>query len=1201
MELSLVKKEKIETVVAESLQDFANTKTFDGTKIIELIDIYVNECAEEGLIKNKFRQELEIISAKKMFDIALVSPEFTKEKFSFIENFINEHYKQLNGNILHLAASLGSVNIITSAKSYITEEDFNTLLNAPKINGFTPIMVAVVRDHIEAFDVLIKEKAHYTDIQTGNPVTNGCNILHIAASYGQVKVINHVKAILGQKEFENLSNAPEANNGFTPIMLAAIGGQLKAIEALKDLGAQYVNIQTGKLNTNGCNILHIAAANGQVAVFDHIKGILGHEEFEELLNAPKANGITPIMEAVANGRTDAIKALKDLGAPYKNIQTGDPLTNGCNILHIAASYGQVAVFNYVKGILKDEFEKLLNALMANGLTPIMEAVANGKTDAITALKDLGADYKNIQTGKPFSNGCNILHVAAANGQVAVFDHIKDILKDEFEKLLNAPKDNGLTPIMEAVGNGKTDAITALKDLGAHYKNIQTGKPYTNGCNILHTAASCGQVAVFDHIKDILKEEFEQLLNAPNNNGLTPIMDAVVQGKTDAITALKDLGAHYTDIQTGNPLTNGCNILHITASCGQVAVFDHIKDILKEEFEQLLNAPNNNGLTPIMNAVSNGQMPAIRALKDLGAQYVNIQTGNPATNGINILHIAAANGQVALLNNVKDILKEEFEQLLNAPNNKGSTPIMLAAAAGQLKAIEALKDLGAPYKNIQTGKPNMNGLNILHTAATYGQVVVFNYVKDILGQKEFEELLNAPKDNGQTPIMVAAAAGQLKAIEALKDSGAQYINIQTGKPNMNGLNILQVAASNGQVKVINHIKKSWKLPNFIDLINYSTPNLPSTIYLAIQSGRLEVIKLLILSGANYDQSIQLDFKATVSLETKNQVIKLLETYKLAKSFSEANNVNKKDIFNAYVNDKLFIKDYFEFLKYFITKDRSFNGSDLKTFFDELRIDPIKEDKALDKKAQDYNAFLKACTEKFIQENDANYLDVADYIWKFSLGQNNPLSGIVTVILDIPLDAEQCLNQYSPELQEYIKNPKLLVEKYFTQNSSIQPIGLIQPNGITINELERLVKSLQNLIVPKAFKQNIDGYIEAYCKIIKDPMTISINKNNLLLLEQKEASDKEVHMEIEELKSRVTSVSEEVKELKTGLSEVKKDLVDFRSDMTQGMNMIMQMLSNRNDESLKRKFDETNDDSTHEPLAKDAHLNELELTGTMNEAD
>jgi DNA anti-recombination protein RmuC len=116
-----------------------------------------------------------------------------------------------------------------------------------------------------------------------------------------------------------------------------------------------------------------------------------------------------------------------------------------------------------------------------------------------------------------------------------------------------------------------------------------------------------------------------------------------------------------------------------------------------------------------------------------------------------------------------------------------------------------------------------------------------------------------------------------------------------------------------------------------------------------------------------------------------------------------------------------------------------------------------------------------------------------------------------------------------------------------------------------------------------------------------MTISINKNNLLLLEQKEASDKEVHMEIEELKSRVTSVSEEVKELKTGLSEVKKDLVDFRSDMTQGMNMIMQMLSNRNDESLKRKFDGTNDDSTHEPPVKIAHLNELDLAGTMNEAD
>ncbi len=95
----------------------------------------------------------------------------------------------------------------------------------------------------------------------------------------------------------------------------------------------------------------------------------------------------------------------------------------------------------------------VNALNANGESPLMLAAIQGQTEMVASLIKKGADVNKT--------GWTPLHYAASKGHLAIMD-----LLLENHAYIDAESPNGTTPLMMAAQYGTTPAVKLLLDAGA---------------------------------------------------------------------------------------------------------------------------------------------------------------------------------------------------------------------------------------------------------------------------------------------------------------------------------------------------------------------------------------------------------------------------------------------------------------------------------------------------------------------------------------------------------------------------------------------------------------------------------------------------------------------------------------------------------------------------------------------------------------
>lgn len=95
----------------------------------------------------------------------------------------------------------------------------------------------------------------------------------------------------------------------------------------------------------------------------------------------------------------------------------------------------------------------VNALNANGESPLMLAAIKGQTELVAVLIKKGADVNKT--------GWTPLHYAASKGHLAIMN-----LLLENHAYIDAESPNGTTPLMMAAQYGTTPAVKLLLDAGA---------------------------------------------------------------------------------------------------------------------------------------------------------------------------------------------------------------------------------------------------------------------------------------------------------------------------------------------------------------------------------------------------------------------------------------------------------------------------------------------------------------------------------------------------------------------------------------------------------------------------------------------------------------------------------------------------------------------------------------------------------------
>lgn len=385
------------------------------------------------------------------------------------------------------------------------------------------------------------------------------------------------------------------------------------------------------------------------------------------INAPDADGTTPLAWAVYNDDLAAVQSLLRSGA-------NPNLANryGVTPLSLAATNRDLAM---TRALLKAGAD--VNAKLPSGTTVLMTAARTGNPEIVRLLIEHGADVKAkgqaygetaliwaVQENHPEAAQVLIAHGAEVNGRTDAIKREKD--RFGLEGVLTILPHGDWTPLMYAARQGSLEAAQTLVKAGAD-------------------------------------------VNAADPDGATALMVAIINGHYDTAAMLADKGANpnITDAAGMGALYAAVDMntlgevfgrpdRHSPDKCSAVdlmkVLLAHGADPnarLKTPTLQRAHTPGdfalNTGATPLMRAAKNGDSAAIRVLLDHGADPNAVEK-----NGTTALMLAAGLGrgtgaftkdyatEAELLDAVKLLVAAGAD--VNAVDENGETPLHYGAQA-----------------------------------------------------------------------------------------------------------------------------------------------------------------------------------------------------------------------------------------------------------------------------------------------------------------------------------------------------------------------------------------------------------------------------------------------------------------------------------------------------------------------------------------
>jgi ankyrin repeat protein len=228
-------------------------------------------------------------------------------------------------------------------------------------------------------------------------------------------------------------------------------------------------------------------------------------------------------------------------------------------------------------------------------------------------------------------------------------------------------------------------------------------------------------------------------------------------------------------------------------------------------------------TVLHKAVLCQQLEVAHVLIDKGAD-VNMKDSN----GNTALHVVAKEG---IIGAVKFLVEKESS--ISAANGNGDTPLHVAAKNGKLEAVKYLMKNGADISIL-----NKAGKTALHVAACGDNLDMVKYLYENGGQK----VCKRNKYTDKTPLHLAASAGKLEIVRYLADK--IHVDICDEKRNTP----LHYAVS----EMVNFNLDVIKCLTELGADMYKGNAYGKTaIYLAVESGKLEMLEYLEEKGANFD--------------------------------------------------------------------------------------------------------------------------------------------------------------------------------------------------------------------------------------------------------------------------------------------------------------------------------------------------------------
>ncbi|XP_048250940.1 serine/threonine-protein phosphatase 6 regulatory ankyrin repeat subunit A-like isoform X2 [Haliotis rufescens] len=328
-----------------SLKDDYNNSVFNlactgGNMYIVEYLLPKNEINSRGHVERTAIMEVALAGKRHVFDF-LVSKE---ADLKLIDAYTD--------TVLHCACQGGNTAIVEYLLKILD-------INEKGQNGLTPVMHAARAGQKDVFSLLVSQQ---DELNLLDHTRN--NLLHLACQGGNRFIIKYLLPLFDV-------NGP-GEDGWTPIMMAAVSGKMDAYDLLASNGG--IPSLTTPQNDN---VLHAACQGGNKAIVRKVIDIFD-------INTRGRNGSTPLMRAVIGGHISVLKFLMSRSADHTLVDN-----DGLTLLHLACKYGHLDVVKHIS----DRFD--INTKDKAGLTCIMTSVLYGKVAVFEDLQSRNADLSLV--------------------------------------------------------------------------------------------------------------------------------------------------------------------------------------------------------------------------------------------------------------------------------------------------------------------------------------------------------------------------------------------------------------------------------------------------------------------------------------------------------------------------------------------------------------------------------------------------------------------------------------------------------------------------------------------------------------------------------------------------------------------------------------------------------------------------------------
>ncbi|XP_072267162.1 transient receptor potential cation channel subfamily A member 1 isoform X2 [Pyxicephalus adspersus] len=273
-----------------------------------------------------------------------------------------------------------------------------------------------------------------------------------------------------------------------------------------------------------------------------------------------------------------------------------------------------------------------------------------------------------------------------------------------------------------------------------------------------------------------------------------------------------------------------------------------------------------------------------------------------------LHYAAKYGHLDI---ISMIANEGTDEVLNAQDNKGGTALHWAVQMNQLDSVKVLLSRGT----------NPNLLNVYRLAPLHLAIQLHHnsIVEELLHHSTTD--VNLEGELGNTPIMIACYKDNSDALVMLFNHEAKLC-----KRNKIGCYPIHMTAFAGSLKCMDLVLKKGEEFGFSieQHINFTDNEKSSPLHVAVQNGRLEVVKACIEYGAKID--LKQNDNATALHFAATQGATEIVTFMVSSYTGEKDIVNLPDGNNETPLHKSCLFDHVDLAEYLVSMGANIDSVD-----------------------------------------------------------------------------------------------------------------------------------------------------------------------------------------------------------------------------------------------------------------------------------